>query len=191
MKRKHLMALVLAAHLLPVAAWATVKPLRIVAPELLGLSCTADDICIDDLQRLTEARALLADATAFVARDLGELQHRPRAVFCATARCASAFGLGRSVAFSVGSVGIIISDRAWEPHFVRHELIHQLQNERLGTLTAWLFKPSWLIEGMAYARSRDPREPLPQPLQGWRQQYQAWEQKVGAASVWQAAEHAH
>ncbi len=96
MKRAHLMAIVLGAHLLPVAAWATVKPLRIVAPELLGLSCTADDICTDDLQRLPQARALLADAMAFVAQDLGELKHRPRAVFCATTACASAFGLHAS-----------------------------------------------------------------------------------------------
>ena len=55
--RKTLILLAL-LHLLPVAAWAAFKPLRVVAPELLGLHCTAQGICIDDLRRLPEALAL-------------------------------------------------------------------------------------------------------------------------------------
>lgn len=49
--------------------------------------------------------------------------------------------------------------RGWEPHFVRHEMIHHLQAERLSTLTL-LLKPRWFVEGMACALSDDPREPL-------------------------------
>jgi hypothetical protein len=188
MKRKTIWLLLIAAHGLPIAAWAMVKPIRVVAPGLLGLSCSADDICTDDPSRLAEARTLLNDARAFVAKDLGVFQGQPRAVFCSTLRCDQQFGLGRVGAVSVGQIGVVMSTRAWHPYFVRHELIHQLQNERLGTFNAWLFKPSWLIEGMAYARSQDPRQPLPEPLQGWRQQYRQWEGRVGVEQVWVAAQ---
>ena len=187
MKRSHILAAVLSAHLLPVAAWAVVKPLRVIAPELVGLSCTTDNICTDDLSRLAEARALLNSSREFVAKDLGSIQAMPKAVFCSTKQCSEKFGLGKSVAFSVATVGVIFSERAWQSFYVRHELIHQLQNERLGNLTSWLFKPSWLIEGMAYARSRDPRQPLPEPLESWRNQYQRWEQHVGTKNLWSAA----
>ena len=189
MKRSYIIAAVLSAHLLPVAAWAMVKPLRVVAPELVGLSCTTDNICTDDLSRVAEARALLNSANEFVAQDLGKIQALPKAVFCSTDRCSAKFGLGKSVAFSVATVGVIFSERAWQPFYVRHELIHHLQNERLGTLTSWLFKPTWFIEGMAYARSQDPRQPLPEPLEAWRRQYQLWEQKVGKENLWDAAAH--
>ena len=189
MKRRTIIGIAIAAHLVPITAWAMVKPLRIVAPELLGLSCTADNICMDDLSRLPEARALLSSSAAFVQAQLGPISTRPRAIFCSSPECSRKFGLGRSVAFSVGQVGVIFSDHAWEPFYVRHELIHHLQNERLGTINAWLLKPSWFIEGMAYYRSEDPRRPLPEPLEAWRKQYEEWEQNLGSASIWSAAEH--
>lgn len=132
MKRTTIIATVFAIHLVPVAAWAVVKPLRVIAPELLGLSCSSDNVCIDDPARLQEARALLATSVSFVEQELGHLQSRPKAVFCSTSECASKFGLGRSAAFSIGLSGVVFSERAWQPHFVRHELIHRLQNERLG-----------------------------------------------------------
>jgi hypothetical protein len=189
MKRKTLIALALAVHLIPAAAWAMVKPLRVIAPQLLGLECTTDNICTDDISRVPEARRLLTEAEVFVGNELGPLEKRPRAVFCSTAKCDAKFGLGRSVAFSVGTIGIIISERAWQPHFVRHELIHQLQNEQFGVMNAWLFKPSWFIEGMAYSRSQDPRRPLPEPLESWRIKYESWEQTIVSGDLWTAAEH--
>lgn len=189
MKRSTLIAAAIFAHLAPVAAWAVVKPLRVVAPELLGLTCTADSICTDDPSRIAEARELLKDAQSFVATDLGSLRGRTTAVFCTTSECSSKFGLGRSVAFSVGTFGVIFSEGAWHPHFVRHELIHQRQNERLGVINAWLFKPTWFIEGMAYSRSQDPRHPLPEPLESWRAQYQEWERNIPQSiTLWSAAE---
>ncbi len=189
MKRSTLIAAAILVHLVPVAAWAMVKPLRVVAPEVLGLTCTADSICTDDTSRISEARDLLKNAQAFVAADLGTLRRRPTAVFCTTSECSSKFGLGRSVAFSVGTFGVIFSEKAWHPHFVRHELIHQRQNEQIGVINAWLFKPSWFIEGMAYSRSQDPRHPLPEPLESWRAKYQEWESNIPETlTIWSAAE---
>src|SRR6266850_441649 len=182
--RKSILAMGLVA---PLAAWAFIKPVRVIAPELEGLTCV-DRVCVDDPARLAEAATLYRDALQFVQASVGALQTAPRAVFCATAACSRNFGFARSQAYTVGTAAIVISHRGWRPYFVRHELIHHLQNERLGSLRTWLFKPVWFREGMAYSLSRDPRHPLPEPLQGYRSQFEAWFQQVGPARVWQEAE---
>jgi len=179
---------VLVTHLLPVAAWAAFKPVRVLAPELLGLHCFKSGVCVDDLQRLAEAEALRRDALAFVAGKVGQIEHPPRTIFCSSMACANSFGFTSNGAYNVGTFGIAISYRGWKPYFVRHELIHHLQNERLGTLNAWLFKPKWLTEGMAYSLSEDPRRPLPQALQAWRDAYEQWRMANADKDIWQAAE---
>ena len=93
-----------------------------------------------------------------------------------------------ALAYDVGTFAVVISHRGWRPHLIRHELIHHLQNERLGWLRARLFKPEWWREGMAYSLSRDPRKSLPEPLQTYRSQFEAWFSQVGAAKLWAEAE---
>ncbi|MEY4764234.1 MAG: hypothetical protein RI907_907 [Pseudomonadota bacterium] len=188
MLRTRVVVAVLAAHLLPVVAWASYKPVRVLAPELLGMHCAPSGVCVDDRQRLSEAEALRAEALAFVAHKLGAIQRPPRVIFCATEACSRSFGFKKTAAYNVGTLGAVISHRGWHPHFVRHELIHHLQNERLGTWTAWLLKPSWLTEGMAYAMSEDPREQLPEPLQGWRAAFTRWRAATADQDMWQAAQ---
>ena len=173
---------------LPITAWAAFKPLRVLAPELLGLYCSEAGVCVDDPSRLAEAIALKQEAVAFVSARVGPLQGVPRAVFCSTAACAKAFGLSRQRAYNVGTMGAVIGPRGWQSHFVRHELIHHLQCEHLGSLNAWLFKPEWFREGMAYSLSDDPRRPLPEPLEGWRRRFERWQSEVGATNLWRAAE---
>ena len=185
--RKSLITLAI-VHLLPVAAWASFKPIRVLAPELLGLHCTAQGVCVDDVTRLAEAVALKTDAVTFVATRVDVIANIPRAVFCSTAACAKAFGFTNQGAYNVGTFGLVVGPRGWHPYFVRHELIHHLQNERLGTLNAWLFKPNWFLEGMAYSLSEDPRRPLPEPLEGWRHDFEAWYPAVGRQKIWHAAE---
>jgi len=58
------------------------------------------------------------------------------------------FGLGQRACLTIGTLGIVINSRGWKPFYVRHEMIHHLQNEQLGMLTAWT-KPKWFVEGMA------------------------------------------
>lgn len=187
MRTRRILLLVAAVHLLPVAAWASFKPIRVVAPQWLGLTCTQDGICIDDVQRLTEARALKAEAVAFVNERVGHIEQVPKAVFCSGPACAKSFGFTHQGAYNVGTAGLVIGPRGWHPHFVRHELIHHLQNERLGSLNNWFFKPHWFLEGMAYSLSEDPRRPLPQPLEGWRREFEAWWPGVAEGGVWAAA----
>lgn len=175
-------------HLLPVAAWAAFKPVRVLAPELLGLHCAPSGVCVEDVARLAEAERLRDEALVFVNHRIGAIAQPPRTIFCSTLACSQSFGFTRDAAYNVGTFGQAISHRGWQPYFVRHELIHHLQNERLGTWNAWLRKPSWLIEGMAYALSEDPRQPLPQPLQGWRARFEAWRASTREQDLWQAAD---
>jgi hypothetical protein len=58
---------------LPVAAWALIKPVRVLAPEFAGVNCHGK-ICVDDPARLTEATALYDEAVRFVQLDIGELR---------------------------------------------------------------------------------------------------------------------
>lgn len=102
----------------PVLSWAVVKPLRVIAPTLAGVSCPNAQVCVDDLSRLEEATALRDAAVGFVSERLGPLPPDARVVFCATETCADAFGLGRRSAVTVGGQGTVIGPRAWK-HVLR------------------------------------------------------------------------
>ena len=175
------------ALLLPLAAWAFVKPVRVIAPQLEGLACEGR-VCVDDPTRRLEAVVLYRDAVEYVEKSIGTLQTEPRAVFCSTAACSERFGFKRQNAYNVGTFAIVISHRGWRPHYVRHELIHHIQSEHLGSVRNRLFKPAWFREGMAYSLSGDPRRPLPEPLQGYRAEFEAWFKGVGPESLWAEAE---
>jgi hypothetical protein len=188
MRSSRILIIVAAIHLMPVVAWASFKPIRVLAPALLGLSCTQDGICIDDTTRLQEARSLKDEAVQFVNQRVGQLENVPRAIFCSTAECAKSFGFTQQGAYNVGTSGLVIGPRGWHKHFVRHELIHHLQNERLGIFNNWFFKPTWFLEGMAYSLSEDPRRPLPKPLETWRQEFESWYPTGGLEELWISAE---
>lgn len=172
----------------PFASWALVKPVRVLAPQMAGVVCTGK-VCVDDLSRLPEAQRLAKEAIEFVQANIGQLQETPRMIFCSGMACSESFGFTDNGAYNVATAGLVISYRGWHPHFVRHELIHHLQNERLGSLRTWMFKPNWLLEGMAYSLSKDPRRPLPEPLEGYRARYETWAKQVGAQHIWDEAEH--
>jgi len=127
--------------------------------------------------------ALYDEASAFVAREVSPLQDSPRFVFCATDACASSFGLGVRSAVTLGLFGTVVGPRAWKPYYLRHEMIHVLQAERLGVFSL-LFKPAWWVEGMAYGLSADPREPLAEPFQTERATFRAWWATIDRAQLW-------
>ena len=139
----------------PMVAWFVVKPVRVIAPELIGVHCVGDSICLDDQSRLDEALNLRQEALAFVSGSISSISGAPKIIFCSSEECAKSFGLGARSAVTLAKFGTIIGPRAWKPYYVRHEMIHYLQEERIGVFGA-LFKPKWLIEGMAYSLSQDP-----------------------------------
>jgi hypothetical protein len=161
---------VIAVALVPVATLAIPNPLRALAPGLFGLVCE-NRVCVDDARRLAEAQALLQRARADVTRTLGASHAQPLALFCSSEECFRTFGKRRSTAETFGGQAILIGPRGWAAHFVRHELIHVAQYERLGVIRAWR-GPRWINEGMAYSLSEDPRRPLPAELEAWRTEYE-------------------
>ncbi|WP_371141851.1 hypothetical protein [Burkholderia cepacia] len=188
MKRSHVVyALTGLLVALPIAAYALVKPLRVVAPALVpGVSCPSADICTDDAARLGDARQLYRDGYARAAAAVGAFREAPRVVFCSTRACADAFGLGQRAALTLGNFGVVVAPRGWQTYFLAHELIHHRQAEVLGNL-AVVTKPRWLIEGMAYALSDDPRHPLAEPFEAWRTRFDAWHAALGGQPLWEAA----
>ena len=133
-----------------------------------------------------EAERLYRGALLFVDSAVAPLRSTPRAVFCRSERCYARFGLSRPTAHSFAPLGIVVGPRGWHPEYVRHELIHQVQFERLGALRLRC-TPDWFIEGMAYALSDDPRMQLTQPFESHRRRFLAWRDSVGIDAIWPAA----
>jgi hypothetical protein len=171
---------------LPPAAWFVVPAVRVLAPTWVGVTCVSDRLCVDDPALAGPAAALAAEAEDFVSRNIDQVGRPPRIVFCSTDACARKFGLGLRASLTLGTFGIVIGPRAWQPYLVRHEMIHYLQGRRLNVY-ALLFKPKWFVEGMAYALSEDPRHPLNEPFESWRAQFLAWYAQVGRERLWREA----
>jgi hypothetical protein len=168
----------------PLAAWIVVKPVRVIAPQMVGVHCVSDTICVDDLSRLNEAINLRQEALAFVAGSISPISGDPKIIFCSSKDCAESFGLGARSAVTLAKFGTIIGPQAWKPYYVRHEMIHYLQGEKIGVIAA-LFKPKWFIEGMAYSLSNDPRMPLAQPFELYRTQFNRWFNTSGKENLWE------
>ena len=174
----------LAVLSIPLATWAFWKPIRALAPEWAGVTCYAGGVCTDDPSRIPEALALKRGAIEHVERKAGLLQEAPRVIFCTTTACEKSFGFTGNAAYNVGASGLVVSSRGWQPHFIRHELIHHLQVERIGGFRMLLHTPTWLIEGMAYSMSEDPRHPLQEPWESYRTKYEQWASHTPAEAVW-------
>jgi hypothetical protein len=165
------------------------RPVTILAPGLAGLSCRGR-LCTDRPDQLDQVGALYDRAFAADRAVLGDAPPPRRVVFCATDRCYRAFGTSRSTANTIADLGIVIGPRGWQEFYVRHELVHHWQAVRLGLVTRYR-DPRWLIEGMAYALSDDPRAVLVEPNQGYRSQFRTWYRTVGPADLWTAAAEVH
>lgn len=150
------------------------------------MTCISETLCLDQPARVAEALELYRQASQFVNTSVGVIENNPRVVFCSTDSCAQSFDLGWRAGMTIGRLGIVIGARGWKSFCLRHEMIHHLQNEKLGALTAWT-KPAWFREGMAYALSQDPRLQLAEPLEGYRVRFQQWYAEVGEDRLWSAA----
>jgi hypothetical protein len=168
----------------PAAVWMGVKPVRILAPGLTGVCCVGGTVWTDAPSRAVEASRLYGEALDAVEAEVGTIAGRPRIVFCATQPCYESFGVRRSAAVTFGTLGIVVSPRGWAPHYVRHELIHYLQSQHLGSLRTRFITPRWFIEGMAYSLSRDPRARSSEPSATDRARFDAWRRTVSADRFW-------
>jgi len=185
--KKTLIILVVLVLSAPIACWALYKPMRVIYPELIdGISCNYEGICVDDMSKIIEASSLYKNSLHSVSTEVGSFKQNPQVIFCSTQKCFQSFGFKKAAAISVSSLGIVISPRGWDGHFVRHEMIHHRQAEEIGLLSA-ILKPEWLIEGMAYSLSFDPRMQLADRWQNDRNKFEAWYQKTGKNQLWKEA----
>ena len=177
----------LAALVTPLSLWAFWKPVRALVPEWAGVLCYEGGICTDDPSKVTEALALKLEAMSFVKVWAGQFDAAPRMIFCTTAACDSSFGFKGNAAYNVGAKALVVASRGWKPYYIRHELIHCVQVERIGGFRMLLHTPSWLIEGMAYSASQDPRSPLQEPWETYRTLYEKWAQQGPPEALWSRA----
>jgi hypothetical protein len=152
------------------------KPLRILTPEISGLTCVSDTLCLEDPGQRDQAETLSDAALDFVADRLGPIARPPRVHFCSTKYCFARFGNPEVAAlYFWGANAILINETGWQPHILRHELIHHWQAEQFGGARAALRLPRWYIEGMAYVLSEDPRPQIPNAeAQVQREAFLAW-----------------
>lgn len=170
---KHAKWIVAVLFLLPISVFAFYKPIRVLIPEAFGLTCREDNVCIDDVAQLDAAVSLLMASRHDLESRWGLVVGQPRMVFCSTDPCRQTFGLSQKAGMTLGMLGILIAPRGWQRHYVTHELIHRWQAENFGPLVGWLGEP-WMVEGMAYALSNDPRDRLNEPFESYRQQFNEW-----------------
>lgn len=117
---------------------------------------------------------------------MASIEKRPRVIFCATEACFQSFGFTKSSANTVRVFGKVIGPRAWSQTYLRHEMIHHIQAERMGVYKQWR-SPEWFKEGMAYSLSKDSRKNLAEPLQQYRANFEEWYQSVGQERLWDQA----
>ncbi len=173
-KKGLLVSLITSAGVLLSACGAS-QTLRALTPEDFGMTCTSDNVCVDDAARIGEARKLNRHALGFVAANVGPIAQPPRVLFCSTRDCFAQFGDPTVAAhYIIGFDTIVVNDIGWYNFIVRHEMIHHWQAEQIGPARSSRM-PRWYLEGMAYVLSKDPRDPLPSPeIEGWRDQFNAW-----------------
>jgi hypothetical protein len=171
----------------PVAVYAFVKPAKILLPEVAGVECIEAWLCVDDAKRAKEAEALYEASVASVESKLTIFDRKPRFVFCSTMKCFTSFGFNKSAGQSIGGFGVVIGPRGWKNYYVEHELIHQWQSLNFGVIRSWL-APEWIIEGMAYSLSDDPRAILHEPFQTYREKYSRAFGRLGGEELKHALE---
>lgn len=159
--------------LLPVSAFAFYKPIRVLIPEVFGVSCQEHNVCVEDPSQRDTAVGLLDNSKRYLETKWGLFVGEPKIVFCSTEKCQQTFGLSQRAGLTLGTFGILIAPRGWNSHYVSHELIHYWQAENFGVLAGLLGEP-WLIEGMAYSLSDDPREKLREPFESYREKFNEW-----------------
>lgn len=160
-----------------VIALATFRPARVLVPGAFGMTCTSTGDCIDDVERLKDAQRLRDDAVSYVGQSMGPLREVPQFLFCSTRDCFQRFSDPAVAALYFWGAGkILVNEHGWEPHIVRHEVIHHWQKENFGGARAALELPRWYIEGMAYTLSDDPRTVIPnEEAESHRQRFLEWQ----------------
>lgn len=181
-KRRFLLG-ISATVLLAATVTATLaKPLRLAAPQILGLSCL-ERTCVEDAEDLQRAQDLVRAAVREVEVLTGQTVPPLTLVLCSTSECYKSFGGDRERAISFPWLGAVISGPDWQDYIIRHELIHWLQFDRYGAVET-MSHPTWFREGMAYALSGAPDWDIPEHYQPMISRYRGWQEQRNLDGLW-------
>jgi hypothetical protein len=172
---------------IPLLSWVLYKPVRVFLPELAGVKCPEKKICIEDIGGLENAKSLYQKAKTYVEENISTFEQLPRYIFCETQSCFEKFGFHKASAQSMGTVATVVGPNGWKLYIIEHEMIHHIQNEKLGSLKV-VSMPTWFVEGMAYSFSQDPRESLEEPWESHRKAFNEWYATIAADNFWKEAE---
>jgi len=172
--------------ILPLAGWFFFKPVRVLLPELNSVTCITNNICVENLSKKEDAKLLYEKSLNFINNYIGVIESHPRIIFCSSISCFKSFGFHLPAkAKTIGNFGIVIGPKGWSEIFMRHEMIHYLQVEKLG-LYSYVRAPLWFKEGMAYSLSNDKRE-LKKPWSEYRKKFRLWYNKIDKHNLWSEA----
>jgi len=158
---------------IPISAFALFKPIRVITPEIFGIHCQNENLCVEDDAQFTKALDLYNKSKNNLESKLGINLKNPKIIFCSTEKCKLTFGLSKAAGYAFGTFGMIIAPRGWTEYYVTHELIHHWQSQEIGNIKS-LFIEEWIKEGMAYSLSKDPRKTLSEPFQTYRLKFDNW-----------------
>lgn len=162
--------------LFPIVALAFFNPSRVLVPEVFGTRCDQQNFCVDNAQKRLAAVELYSQSRRYLENRRGLKIGDPKIIFCSTDMCKDRFGLKNRAGYTAGTWGIVILPRGWTDYYVSHELIHYWQASNFGNLVLLRSDKQWLIEGMAYSLSNDPRETLSEPFEENRLKFRKWRQ---------------
>lgn len=186
MKKKLFVFLIIACISLSILSWFLYKPVRIFLPELAGVICINEQLCIENLNTAEQAQKLYRQAQAYVETNIIPFKQMPTFIFCATQSCFENFGFKKASAQSVGTIATVVGPNGWKQYIIEHEMIHHIQNEQLGSVK-FISMPQWFVEGMAYSLSQDPRETLSEPWQSHKHTFEEWYRSIPNSELWNEA----
>lgn len=129
-------------------------------PACFGLTQAADGVYVESAMTESARKhvlTVLATAEDRDSRFYGGLQHSPRVLVCATARCFHLIGGGGTRVGSIGSFALMVSPEGVDPVLMSHELSHVELHGRVGLWKMELGAvPAWFDEGVAVLASDDP-----------------------------------
>lgn len=175
MNKKVLLISAILFVIIPIS-FAAYKPARVLYPKINQIDCI-NKLCIEREDKFMDAVNLISRANKILSSNSLNIPSQPKYIFCSTQQCFESFGFDESRAHNVGKYGIVIGPRGWSPHIVAHELVHYWQNQNLGSINI-LLADEWLVEGMAYALSNNPRRELSEPFQSYRDKYRQWQKTI-------------
>lgn len=144
---------------------------------MIGMTKITKNVYIDDTSKSNKAIDMVRSAIDELSDKGFTYKKLPNVLFCFHQKTFSLLGFKKSAARSIGTYSIVLGPRADEVFYLKHELIHQWQAINLDFNYVHDYS-QWVVEGMAYYFSDDPRHPLDEPWETDRKTFGTWYRSI-------------